>query len=89
MATITKEKAAELTAQFGANEKDTGNVRVQIAILTEKIKNLTEHIKTNKKDFHSLRGLSMMVAKRKTSRLSSIQYSSSSASLRTRLMKPV
>jgi small subunit ribosomal protein S15 len=65
MATITKEKAAELTAQFGANEKDTGNVRVQIAILTEKIKNLTEHIKTNKKDFHSLRGLSMMVAKRK------------------------
>ena len=44
MATITKEKAAELTAKFGANEKDTGNVRVQIAILTEKIKNLTEHI---------------------------------------------
>ena len=38
MATITKEKAAELTAKFGANEKDTGNVRVQIAILTEKIK---------------------------------------------------
>ena len=65
MATITKEKAAELTAKFGASEKDTGNVRVQIAILTEKIKNLTEHIKTHKKDFHSLRGLSAMVAKRK------------------------
>ena len=42
MATITKEKAAELTAKFGASEKDTGNVRVQIAILTEKIKNLTD-----------------------------------------------
>jgi len=65
MATITKEKAAEITAKFGANEKDTGNVRVQIALLTEKIKNLTEHAKTHKKDFHSLRGLSMMVSKRK------------------------
>ena len=69
MATITKEKAAEITAKFGANEKDTGNIRVQIAILTEKIKNLTEHIKGHKKghkkDFHSLRGLSAMVAKRK------------------------
>ena len=65
MATITKEKAAELTAKFGVNEKDTGNVRVQIAILTEKIKNLTEHIKSHKKDFHSLRGLSAMVAKRR------------------------
>ena len=54
MATITKEKAAELTAKFGANEKDTGNVRVQ-----------TEHIKSHKKDFHSLRGLSAMVAKRR------------------------
>ena len=63
MATITKEKAAEITAKFGANEKDTGNVRVQIALLTEKIKNLTEHAKTHKKDFHSLRGLSMMVSK--------------------------
>ena len=66
MATITKEKAQELTVKFGANEKDTGNVRVQIAILTEKIKNLTEHIKTHKKDFHSLRGLSAMVSKRKS-----------------------
>ncbi|MCF0215948.1 MAG: 30S ribosomal protein S15 [Fibrobacteraceae bacterium] len=65
MATITKEKAAELTAKYGANEKDTGNVRVQIAIETEKIKNLTEHIKTHRKDFHSLRGLTAMVAHRK------------------------
>ncbi len=66
MATITKEKAAEITAKFGANEKDTGNVRVQIALLTEKIKNLTEHAKQHKKDHHSLRGLTAMVAKRKT-----------------------
>ncbi len=66
MATLTKEKAAELTAKFGANEKDTGNVRVQIALLTEKIKNLTEHAKANPKDHHSLRGLAMMVAQRKT-----------------------
>ncbi len=65
MATITKEKAAELTAKYGVNEKDTGNVRVQIAILTEKIKNLTEHIKSHRKDYHSLRGLSAMVSKRK------------------------
>ncbi len=66
MATITKEKSAELTAQFGQNEKDTGSVRAQVAILTEKIKNLTEHAKMHRKDFHSLRGLTAMVAKRKT-----------------------
>ena len=52
MATITKEKIQELTAKFGANENDTGNVRVQIAILTERIKNLTEHAKANKNDHH-------------------------------------
>lgn len=66
MATITKEKSAELTAKYGTNEKDTGNVRVQVAVLTERIKNLTEHQKTHRKDFHSLRGLTAMVAKRKT-----------------------
>ena len=65
MATITKEKIQELTAKFGANENDTGNVRVQIAIITERIKNLTEHAKANKNDHHSLRGLSLMVAQRR------------------------
>lgn len=65
MATITKDKSAELTAKFGTNEQDTGSVRVQVAILTEKIRNLTEHAKTHRKDFHSLRGLTAMVAKRK------------------------
>lgn len=65
MATITTEKSQEITAAFGANAKDTGSARVQIAILTEKIKNLTEHAKSHRKDFHSLRGLTAMVAKRK------------------------
>lgn len=66
MATITKEKSAELIAKFGGNEKNSGNICVQVAILTEKIKNLTEHAKQHRKDFHSLRGLTAMVAKRKT-----------------------
>ena len=65
MATITQEKIKELTSKFGANENDTGNVRVQIAILTERIKNLTEHAKTHKKDHHSLRGLSAAAEARK------------------------
>ena len=65
MATITKEKIKELTVKYGANENDSGSARVQVAILTERIKNLTEHAKTHRKDFHSLRGMSMMVTKRK------------------------
>ena len=65
MATITKEKAAEITAKFGANEKDTGNVRVQIALLTERINHLNEHLKTHKQDNHSRRGLLKMVGKRR------------------------
>lgn len=47
------------------HETDTGSPEVQIAILTERIKNLTEHLKSNKKDFHSRRGLQMMVGKRR------------------------
>ena len=66
MATITKEKTAEIVSKLGANEKDSGNVRVQVGILTERIKTLTEHIKVNRKDFHSLRGLTAMVSKRKS-----------------------
>lgn len=65
MATITKEKTAEIIANLGNNDKDSGSVRAQVGILTERIKNLTEHIKINRKDFHSLRGLSAMVSKRK------------------------
>ena len=65
MPTITKEKKQELVAQFGNNDKDTGNTRVQVAILTEKIRNLTEHVKSNSKDKHSTRGLVMQVAQRR------------------------
>ena len=62
---ITKERKIELIKQFGKDEKDTGNTRVQVAILSERIKNLTEHLKSNKKDHHTRRGLMMMVGKRK------------------------
>jgi small subunit ribosomal protein S15 len=65
MPTITKEKKVELAGQFGASEKDTGNSKVQIAILTERIRSLTEHVKKNKKDNHSTRGLVILVAKRR------------------------
>ncbi|NPA58577.1 MAG: 30S ribosomal protein S15 [Aquificae bacterium] len=62
---ITAEKKQELIKKFGRFEGDTGSPEVQIAILTERIKNLTEHIKANKKDLHSRRGLIGMVNKRR------------------------
>ncbi|NPA13505.1 MAG: 30S ribosomal protein S15 [Aquificae bacterium] len=62
---ITPEKKKELIQKFGRFEGDTGSPEVQIAILTERIKNLTEHIKANKKDLHSRRGLIGMVNKRR------------------------
>jgi len=62
---ITKERTAELVAEFGENAKDTGNSRVQVAILTERIRNLTEHLKINKKDNHTRYGLTKLVGKRK------------------------
>jgi len=55
----------ELIKKFGATEKDTGSAEVQIAMLTQKITELTEHMKSNKKDFSTKRGLLMMVGKRK------------------------
>lgn len=54
-----------MVTKFGANEKDTGNTNVQIAILTERIKELTEHCKTFKKDKGSQRGLIILVGKRR------------------------
>ena len=63
---ICKERKAELVKQFGKNEKDTGATEVQIAILTEEINNLTEHLKQHIHDFHSKRGLQMMVGKRRS-----------------------
>ena len=63
---ISKERKAELVKQFGKNEKDTGATEVQIAILTEEINNLTVHLKNHIHDFHSKRGLQMMVGKRRS-----------------------
>ena len=62
---ITKSRKAELIAEFGGTDKDSGNPAVQVAILTERIINLTEHMKTHKHDFGSRRGLLTMVGKRR------------------------
>ena len=63
---ISKERKAELVKQFGKNEKDSGATEVQIAILTDEINALTEHLKVHIHDFHSKRGLQMMVGKRRS-----------------------
>ena len=65
MAAITSERKREIATQFGASDKDTGSTKVQIALLTERINHLTEHLRTNPKDHHSRRGLLMMVGKRR------------------------
>ena len=62
---ITKENKKNLINEYSKNEKDTGSAGVQIAVLTERIKNLTEHFKTHNKDNHSKRGLVLLVNKRK------------------------
>ena len=62
---ITKERKAELVKEFGKDVKNTGATEVQIAILTDEINNLTEHLKENKHDYHSKRGLLMKVGKRR------------------------
>ena len=56
---------AEIVKAYGKNEQDTGSIEVQVALLTERIKNLTEHLKNNKQDKHSTRGLQKMVSNRK------------------------
>ena len=62
---INLKNKQEIVKKFGATEKDTGSAEVQIAMLTQKISELTEHMKANKKDFATKRGLLMMVGKRK------------------------
>lgn len=62
---MDKQRKSEIISQFKQSENDTGSVQVQIALLTERINHLTEHLKTNKNDNHSRRGLLMMVGKRK------------------------
>ena len=63
---ITNERKAELISEFGKNDKDSGSSAVQVAILSERIRNLTEHLKTHKKDFGSRRGLLSMVGQRRS-----------------------
>jgi small subunit ribosomal protein S15 len=63
--TLTQERKAELTQQFGKDAQDTGNSRVQVALLTERINQLTAHLRTHKKDHHSRRGLLMLVGRRR------------------------
>tara|TARA_B100001248_G_C27054506_1_gene306737 strand:+ start:237 stop:506 length:270 start_codon:yes stop_codon:yes gene_type:complete len=62
---ITKDNKNNIINEFSKNDKDTGSTGVQIAVLTERIKNLTEHFKTHNKDNHSKRGLVALVNKRK------------------------
>lgn len=62
---ISKERKEELTTTYGSNAKDTGKTSVQIAILTDRIKELTEHFKIHNKDHHSRRGLLKLVGQRR------------------------
>lgn len=62
---INLKNKLEVVKEYGANEKDTGSVAVQVAMLSKKISELTEHLKLNKKDFATKRGLLMMVGRRK------------------------
>ncbi len=62
---IGLERKKELIAEFATKAGDTGSADVQIAVLTERIRNLTEHMQSHKKDFHSRRGLLMMVGQRR------------------------
>lgn len=62
---ITAEKKQELVKEYAIHDGDVGSPEVQVAILTERIKNLTEHMNLHKKDFHTRRGLLIMVGKRR------------------------
>ena len=62
---ITPERKQELIQEYGAKNGDTGSPEVQVAILSERIRNLTEHLQTHKKDVHSRRGLLIMVGQRR------------------------
>lgn len=62
---IAKEKKLQLVDEFKQHDADTGSTEVQVAILTSRIRELTEHMKIHKRDFHSRRGLLIMVGKRR------------------------
>ncbi|MCA9770046.1 30S ribosomal protein S15 [Candidatus Dependentiae bacterium] len=63
---LNREKKKQLVEEFGQSEKNTGAIEVQVAMLTERIHQLTEHLKENHKDFSSKRGLLKMVSQRRT-----------------------
>ncbi len=62
---ISKERKAQIIAEYGKNAQDTGSTEVQVALLTERIRELTEHLKIHQKDHHSRRGLLKMVGQRR------------------------
>jgi small subunit ribosomal protein S15 len=62
---LTQEKKQELIQKYGRSDGDTGSVEVQVALLTERINELTEHLRSHRKDHHSRRGLLMLVGKRR------------------------
>jgi small subunit ribosomal protein S15 len=63
--TMTQERKQELVTKFGDGDADTGKTEVQVALLTERINELTEHLRTHSKDHHSRRGLLMLVGRRR------------------------
>jgi small subunit ribosomal protein S15 len=65
MTSLTKDRKAEIVSRFGKDAQDTGATSVQIALLTARINDLTEHLRTHRKDHHSRRGLLMLVGKRR------------------------
>ncbi len=65
MPALTSDRKREIATKFGANEKDMGSTKVQIALLTERINHLTDHLRAQSKDHHSRRGLLMLVGKRR------------------------
>jgi small subunit ribosomal protein S15 len=65
MTTLSPERKQEIIARFGEGTQDTGNARVQIALLSARIADLTEHLREHKKDHHSRRGLLMLVGRRR------------------------
>ena len=63
--TLTAEEKREIAGQFGKNDQDTGTTEVQVALLTRRINDLTEHLRAHKHDHHSRRGLLMLVGRRR------------------------
>jgi small subunit ribosomal protein S15 len=62
---LTQERKLDIIKKFGESETDTGSTRVQVALLTERINDLTQHLRTHRKDHHSRRGLLMLVGQRR------------------------